>query len=135
MYMCLCDTHVCSGDALFASEESLYNFDMQSIYTSFLHSVQDNQGPASGDVPVVVPGSTPGPSSCNDLAWSAAFPEIAALVGDYYGDTNAADRHWESLARYMANVVHHAANSSHGVAVCDQFLDWVTAVRAGGFVC
>ena len=86
-------------------------------------------------MPVVVPGSTPGPSSCNDLAWSTAYPEITALIGGYYGDTSAADRHWESLVRYMANVVHNAANSSHGVAVCDQFLDWVTAVRAGGFVC
>ena len=62
------------GDALFASEESMYNFDMQAIYTSFMHSVQDNQGPVSGDVPYVVPGSTPGPSSCNDLAWSSAYP-------------------------------------------------------------
>jgi hypothetical protein len=32
------------GDALFAAEQSLYNFDLSAIYHSFLDSIEDNQG-------------------------------------------------------------------------------------------
>ena len=75
----------------------------------------------------MVPGASPGPVSCNDIAWSTAYPQIAAFVGEYYGDTRLAQRHWESLTKYTTNLLTHAANSSDGVATCDQFSDWVTA--------
>ena len=85
------------GDALFASEESMYNFDLQSIYSSFLHSVEDDQGPISGDVPFVVPGGIPGASSCNDIAWTSAYPILTGQLGTFYGDSKAADQHWDSI--------------------------------------
>lgn len=116
------------GDALFASEESMYNFDLQSIYTSFLHSVEDDQGPMSGDVPYVVPDKgIPGASSCNDIAWTSAYPILTGQLGTFYGDRKAANQHWDSIVRYMDNLIRVAANSSQDLAVCDQFLDWVTA--------
>ena len=59
------------GDALFASEASMYNFDLEAIYASWIDTVGDSQGP-SGDVPFVAPGQTPGKQSCNDIAWTSA---------------------------------------------------------------
>ena len=121
------------GDAFFSSEESMYNFDLDAVYRSWLGSIEDEQG-VSGDVPYVVPGSSPaGATSCTDIAWTVAYPQIASLVGTYYGDTRLAQQQWPSLTRYINNLMMHAAqNSSNsrgsdGVATCDQFLDWVTA--------
>ena len=107
------------GDALFASEESMYNFDLEAIYQSWLTTVEDNQGP-SGDVPYVSPGSTPGPESCNDISWTSAFPRIASYVTTYYGSLRAAERHWPSMSKYVDNLIDHVANGSHSVATCDQ---------------
>lgn len=113
------------GDALFASEESMYNFDLEAIYTSWLASIEDDQG-VSGDVPFVVPGrAAAGHASCNDIAWTSAYPQIASFVGAYYGSARPADRHWPSLTRYADNLIGRAGSDS--VATCDQFLDWVTA--------
>ena len=113
------------GDALFASEESMYNFDLEAIYTSWLASIEDDQG-VSGDVPFVVPGRAPGGrASCNDIAWTSAYPQIASFLGAYYGSARPADRHWPSLTRYASNLIDRAGSS--GVTTCDQFLDWVTA--------
>ena len=104
----------------------MYNFDLQAIYTSWLASVEDDQGP-SGDAPFVVPGGEPGASSCTDIAWTTVYPQMVSFVGEYYGDSRLADRHWTSLSNYTDNLLKHAAAHSHGLATCDQFLDWVTA--------
>ena len=103
-----------------------YNFDLESIYDSFLQSIEDNQG-ASGDVPYVVPGPAPGAAaSCTDIAWSSAYPRISSAVAAHYGDSRAASRRWPSLARYTENLLGHAAaGGGHSVATCDEFLDWV----------
>jgi alpha-L-rhamnosidase len=122
------------GDALFAAEASMYNFDLEAIYTSWLASIEDNQG-SQGDVPYLAPGQTPSsPASCNDIAWTSAYPRVTSFVGAYYGATRAAARHWPSLTRYVDNLVDHHAGpppsgtqGGAGVATCDQFLDWVTA--------
>lgn len=81
------------GDALFAAEASMYNFDLEAIYTSWLASIEDNQG-SQGDVPVLAPGgATPrSPASCNDIAWTSAYPRVTSFIGAYYGASRAAAR-------------------------------------------
>ena len=80
---------------------------------------------SNGDVPVVVPGKDPGGNSCNDIAWTSAYPQIAdsaphpsssadtplrslrrltaalcpAVLHTYYGDTRLAERHWPALVQ------------------------------------
>jgi hypothetical protein len=98
----------------------MYNYDLEAIYSSWLRTIEDNQG-ADGDVPVVSPGERPrnGRPSCNDIAWTSAFPQIASFVAAYYGSTGAAERQWSSLTKYADNLLGHA-KGSHGVATCDQ---------------
>ena len=46
---------------------------------------QTNQG-VDGDVPVVVPNGDPGQGSCNDIAWTSAFPQITEMLHSYHAD-------------------------------------------------
>jgi hypothetical protein len=95
------------GDALFAAEQGMYNFDLSAIYHSFLNSIEDNQG-ASGDVPFVVPGPEPGKSSCNDIAWTSAYPQLAALMYKYYGDVRVLEQHYTSYHTiFTILTIHH----------------------------
>jgi hypothetical protein len=90
-----------------------------------LQVVEDNQSPTSGDVPVVVPG---GAGSCDDIAWTAAYPLITAMQHQYYGDTRTLERKYPSLVRYIENLIKNAdssaSNAHAGLAVCDQLKDW-----------
>ena len=70
------------GDALDASEQSMYNFDTMAVHHAFQQVVQDNQG-VDGDVPVVVPAGFSGNNSCNDIAWTSAYPQITNMLHHY----------------------------------------------------
>ena len=111
------------GDALDASEQAMYNFDTMAVHHAFQQVVQDNQG-VDGDVPVVVPAGFSGKDSCNDIAWTSAYPQITNMLHHYYGDTRIIHRHWDSLVSYQENLIGHAAQtpgSGKGLAECDQF--------------
>ena len=95
---------------------------MRAVHEGFLQTVEDNQGPG-GDVPVVVPQGYPAKGKCGDIAWTAAFPQITNFLHRYYGDVRVVERHWESLVKYMSNLIAH--DQPLGVATCDQFQDWL----------
>ena len=44
------------------------------------------------------------------------------MLYTYYGDARIIERHWPSLVHYLENLVAHA---DKGLAVCDQFQDWI----------
>ena len=63
----------------------------------------------AGDLPFVVPLACPGTGttgcpevkgSCNDIAWTAAYPLITHMQLQYYGNTRIVDRQWPSLVKY-----------------------------------
>ena len=66
------------GDALDASEQAMYNFDMAPVYTAYFQTIEDNQDPLSGDLPAVVPkpqwlAHLAGQSdSCSGISWTSA---------------------------------------------------------------
>ena len=124
------------GDALDAAEQALYNFEMRAVHEAFLQTIEDNQG-AGGDIPVVVPqvNEIPGPNSCQDIAWTAAFPQIIHFLHLYYGDVRAVRRHWPALQRYTQNLINNAATSPNDLAVCDQFKDWLCGVNSTSESC
>ena len=74
--MKLSEKHGWMGDALDGSEQALMNFEMGPVHEAFMQVVEDNQNPKTGDVPVVVPG---GAGSCDDIAWTSAYPQITAM--------------------------------------------------------
>ena len=117
------EKHGWMGDALDASEQAFYGFDMRSVHEGFLQTSQDNQL-VGGDVPHVVPAAMHNTGdSCDDIAWTAVYPILANLLHRYYGDTRAIRRRWASLRRYADNLLAH--DQPLGVATCDRFQDWL----------
>jgi alpha-L-rhamnosidase len=117
------EKHGWMGDALDASEQALYNFEMGPIHHAFLQLIADNQG-ANGDVPAVIPRNKPRGNSCNDIAWTTAYPQIMEMQYEYRGDKRVVARKWDSLASYQENLIAHAttSNNTHeGLAVCDTY--------------
>lgn len=118
------EKHGWMGDALDASEQAMYNFDTRAVHAAFLQTIQDNQG-SGGDVPVVIPAGIPGPGSCQDIAWTSAYPQLHDMLHTYYGDKRVAERAWPSLVLYQENLVANAAKNPQHIAECDQFKDWL----------
>lgn len=113
------------NDALDASEQALFNFDTLALHTQFLQMIKDNQG-VSGDVPYVVPAPAPrAPKSCNDIAWTSAYPQILNTLHTYYGDDRLVSRHWPSLVAYQENLLRNATTNPNSIAECDGFGDWL----------
>jgi hypothetical protein len=113
------------GDALDASEQAMYNFDTTAVHTAFMQTIEDNQG-VDGDVPVVIPQGSHRPGdSCNDIAWTSAYPQLINMMHTYHGDVRLAERHWPSLVDYQENLIQHAASNPQHLAECDQFADWL----------
>jgi hypothetical protein len=100
------------------------SLDMWAVHTAFLELIEDNQSPG-GDVPVVLPAGYSGNGSCHDIAWTAAYPQIARFLYDRYGLDRPMKRQWKSLVLYMENLITHAEASPQTLAVCDQFKDWL----------
>lgn len=112
------------GDALDASEEVLYNFNTLAVHENFMKLIDENQG-VGGDVPFVIPAGNPGNGSCNDIAWTAAYPLITLDLFTYYGDLRVVERRWPSLVLYIENLIGHASSTPEKLAECDQFQDWL----------
>ena len=118
------EKHGWMGDLLDASEQAMYNFDTRAMHSAFMQTIEDNQGPG-GDVPVVIPAGTPPKGSCNDIAWTSAYPQLHDMMHTYYGDTRVAARRWPSLVLYQENLIQKAATDPQHIAKCDQFKDWL----------
>ena len=121
------EKHGWLGDAQVTAEEAMLNFDMASVYTSFLETIRNNQQTApskrKGDVPGVVPtpglgagwgsGLEAGPDGITDISWSAAYPLITRWMLQFYGDERVVADHYPNLVRFMDNLHTHAqANST-----------------------
>ena len=111
------------GDALDASEQSMYNFATAPVHEAFIQTIIDNQGP-NGDVPTVVPNGFPHNDSCNDIAWTSVFPQLTNMMHSYHGNTRLIQRHWQALVNYQENLI-RVASSNDGLAQCDRYNDWL----------
>ena len=133
----------CRGDALDASDEALYNFDMAAVYENFVSQMSDDQG-KNGNIPIYVPNDgqcmgvggnncsgCPLPynpnfdTGCSDIGWTLAFPAIVEAVYNYTGDTRLMKTQYDNLKRYTDNLVAVAKTRPHLVADCDRWGDWV----------
>lgn len=110
------EKHGWLGDALDASEEGMWNYDMAAVHHSYLQIIEDSAAP-NGDPGSCVPsigadivyGRSTSNTSCSDIAWSAAFPVIANLLHEYYGDTRAAKQHWPALQLFAEGLINVAS--------------------------
>eukprot|EP00750_Incisomonas_marina_P022045 INCI4830.2.p1 GENE.INCI4830.2~~INCI4830.2.p1 ORF type:complete len:1072 (-),score=158.19 INCI4830.2:421-3636(-) len=134
------EKHGWLGDAQVTAEEAMLNFDMASVYTSFLETIRNNQQTApskrKGDVPGVVPtpglgagwgsGLEAGPDGITDISWSAAYPLITRWMLQFYGDERVVADHYPNLVRFMDNLHTHAQANSTTEGLPDYFTwgDW-----------
>ena len=121
------EKHGWMGDALDASEQSMFNFDTAAVHTAFMQTIVDNQGP-NGDVPTVVPNGVPRNGSCNDIAWTSVFPQLTNMMHSYHGDTRLIRNYWQALTKYQENLI-NVASSNQGLAQCDKYQDWLCGTR------
>ena len=70
-----------------------------------------------------------GAGACDDIAWTSAYPQITEMQHGYFGNTRTLANKWDSLVRYQENLIANAESSAsnlhEGLAVCDQFNDWL----------
>lgn len=85
------------GDAGLVAEASIYNFDMQPMLVEFLNAIRDAQR-TSGEIPVYV---LPDFDWYQAPEWHAAYPLMAWLVHQHYGDERVLEDHYPALKRYV----------------------------------
>eukprot|EP00164_Ancoracysta_twista_P006265 GFYU01008705.1.p1 GENE.GFYU01008705.1~~GFYU01008705.1.p1 ORF type:complete len:1064 (-),score=338.26 GFYU01008705.1:1031-4144(-) len=114
------------GDANLTAGEAVFNFDLAAFYTNFLRDIVDTQkgpsDPDAGSIPDTVPhtfGSYPA-----DPSWGSAFPTIAHLMLEQYGDVQLVGDMYDSLKAYMTFV--KGKIDSTGIAnMYTSYGDWV----------
>jgi len=126
-----------TGDAAFASESELFDFDTGAFFTQFLGQMKQLQC-ADGTVPSCIPNTdpnrdgSPAPLPCSkaegDPSWGTVYPTTAWATWKYYGATGVAATHYDSLTAYMA-MLEAAVNSTGLAMIFCQWGDWNPVVK------
>jgi alpha-L-rhamnosidase len=113
-----------TGDAAFASESELVDFDTAAFFSQFLVQLQQLQctdGTVGSCIPNTDPhrDGQPAPLPCvkaeADPSWGTVYTTIAWGVWKYYGATGVAARHYPSLKLYV-DMLETAINASGSLA-------------------
>jgi len=95
-----------TGDAAFASESEMVDFDTGAFFRNYLAIVVDAQAP-NGELGGGVPDQGTSPTTTHhyqqtpmDPSWSAVFPVVAFNLWKYYNEIPAIDRAWPGLQLY-----------------------------------
>jgi hypothetical protein len=126
-----------TGDAAFASESELVDFDTGAFFGQFLQQLQQLQC-SDGTVPSCIPNTdphrdgVPKPLPCaaaeGDPSWGTVYPTVAWGAWKYYGAVGLAARHYPSLVTYM-NMLEAAVN---GTGLAKIFCTWGEKGGKGG---
>ncbi len=98
-----------TGDAQLTSLAAMYNFDMNSLYSTWMSDFADSQM-QNGEIPPIVPSPNWGYTS-SDFGWEAAKPALPAWDGAYfeiinnlytfYGSNDLIESHFYNLMKYL----------------------------------
>lgn len=89
-----------TGDALFSLEQSLYNYDMTSLYSKWLQDIKDEQRP-SGQIPAIAPTAGWGYNWGSGPAWDSFLIQCPFYIYRYTGSTAVLKKMWSSMKLYM----------------------------------
>lgn len=89
-----------TGDALFSLEQSLYNYDMSSLYSKWLQDIKDEQRP-SGQIPAIAPTAGWGYNWGSGPAWDSFLIQCPFYVYKYTGSKAVIRKMWSSMKLYM----------------------------------
>jgi alpha-L-rhamnosidase len=100
-----------TGDAAFASESELFDFDSAALFVSYLAQIRDIQcddGTIGNVVPSTDPrrdGDLPGGPNCTNLekdpSWGTVYPTVAHNMLKYYDARDVVQSHWPRLTLYL----------------------------------
>ena len=126
-----------TGDAAFASESELFDFDTAAFFSQFLKQMKELQC-ADGTIPSCIPNTDPErdgvPSvlQCagveGDLSWGTVYPTIAWGTWKYYGAIGVAQLHYPSLQTYI-NMIETAVNTTGIRNILCTWGDWNPVIR------
>ena len=68
-----------------------------AVAVAAVQMIEDNQGPG-GDVPVVIPAGNPADTSCNDIAWTSAYPQISSMLHTHVNTSRKTKRTGATLS-------------------------------------
>lgn len=124
-----------TGDAAFASESELVDFDTAAFFTQFLTQMQQLQC-ADATIPSCIPNTDPhrdgppAPLPCSneegDPSWGTVFPTIAWGTWKYYSASMV--RYYPSLLSYVA-MLEGRINATGLASIFCQWGDWNPVVR------
>jgi alpha-L-rhamnosidase len=126
-----------TGDAAFASESELFDFDTAAFFTQFASQMQELQC-SDGTIPSCIPETDahrdgqPKPLPCaaaeGDPSWGTVYPTIVWGIWKYYGATGVAARNYPSLKLYMG-MLEAAVNSTGLKNIFCTWGDWNPVVK------
>ncbi|MBQ7152719.1 MAG: family 78 glycoside hydrolase catalytic domain [Clostridia bacterium] len=114
------------GDAYAASEASIYNFDMQSLYRDWLDDLRICRNPDHKYIAFLCP--TYGPDSTS-IDWNLAYPVILKDCYDRYGDLELLKKHYDTLKDHTE---YYISTEKDGMIPPCWFGDWCTPDRPDG---
>ncbi len=86
-----------TGDGQISAKAAIYNFDMATFYTKWLHDIGDAQNHKTG----YVPNTTPYQDGGGGTAWGAAYVIIPWYMYLYYGDLQILKRHYNGMKHWI----------------------------------
>lgn len=89
-----------TGDAHFAIETALYNYDAITIYEKWLADHRDEQQP-NGVLPDIIPTGGWGYGTDNGLDWTSTIALIPWNIYLFYGDSKLLKDCYENIKRYV----------------------------------
>jgi alpha-L-rhamnosidase len=113
------------GDAGVIGNTAAYHFDIGAFVSKFVQDAEDSQG-EDGTIRNYAPAVPPGRNTDGAPGWADGYVRLVHLLAARYGDVTAAQRHYESLRRYLNYV---DANNPTGIrtnAVGADFGDWLS---------
>jgi alpha-L-rhamnosidase len=89
-----------TGDAHFAIQTALYNFDGITIYEKWLADHRDEQQP-NGVLPDIIPTGGWGYGTANGTDWTSTIAIIPWELYRFYGDVKPLSDNYENIKRYV----------------------------------
>ena len=108
------------GDAYAVDEASIYNFDMQGLYSDWLEDIRIGRLPRTGQVQTICPTFGTLASSPD---WSLAYPDILYECFKRYGDRSLLERHYPALKEHTEAYI---ASCQDGFVPFGFYGDWFT---------
>lgn len=89
-----------TGDALLSVDQSIMNYDMESLYSKWFQDIRDEQRP-SGQIPGIAPTGGFGYNWGSGPVYDGVLIMTPWLLFQYTGSTRLLKENWESMKKYM----------------------------------